>query len=74
MILALLAPLDRMTFEHNSFEADSEALFWEVPGERTRVVGAIGLIDCTFRRCIFRRIGIARKRELIERFLTAINS
>jgi hypothetical protein len=68
---AVLAPLDRMTFEHNSFEADPEALFWVIPEGRTRVVGAIGLIDCTFRRCIFRRIGIAGKQELIDRFLQA---
>lgn len=65
---AVLAPLDRMTFEQNTFEADMEALLWEIPEDRQRVLGAIGLSNCTFRRCNFRRIGIAGKRALMEQF------
>ncbi len=65
---AVLAPLNQMTFEHNTFEATPEALFWEIPEDRDQILGAIGLTDCTFRRCIFRGIGIAGKRALIQQF------
>jgi len=70
---AVLAPLDRMTFEHNTFEADAGAIFWLIPEERVHVMGAIGLTDCTFRRCVFRRIGIAGRQALIQQFLQAMH-
>ena len=68
---AVLAPLNQVAFEHNTFEASQEALFWEIPEIRNQMLGAIGLTDCTFRRCIFRGIGIAGKRALIQQFVSA---
>lgn len=68
---AVLAPLNQLTFERNTFEATPDALFWVIAEDRNQLVGAIGLIDCTFRRCTFRGIGIAGKRELIQRFAGA---
>jgi hypothetical protein len=65
---AVLLPLDENTFEHNTFEANPDALFWELPEDRTQLIREIGLSDCAFRRCVFRRIGIAAKRVLIARF------
>lgn len=65
---ALIVPVNNMVFESNTFEGTPDALFWVIPDEQDRVIGAIGLNNCTFRRCIFRRIGIAGKRDVIERF------
>ena len=65
---AVLTLLNDVTMDSNTFEGSRDALFWELPEERERVIGAIGLRDCRFRRCVFRRIGIAGKRGLIELF------
>lgn len=66
---AVLLPLDNVTLEDNTFEADLEAFFWELPEERTHVLGAVGLSECVFRRCIFRRIGLAGTRNFIVSFV-----
>src|SRR5688572_10864091 len=65
---AVLVPLGSSMFEKNIFEGEPQALLWEIPEDRTQVEGAIGLVDCTFRRCIFRRIGIAGPRTVIDLF------
>ncbi|MFN8559321.1 MAG: hypothetical protein U0531_18950 [Dehalococcoidia bacterium] len=65
---AVILPVDHVTFENNTFEAEREALFWEIPDDREVVVGAIGLKSCVFRRCIFRGVGIAGKRTLFDLF------
>lgn len=65
---AVVVPLDGIVFERNTFEADPTALFWEIPENRDRIVGAIGLKNCAFRRCVFQQIGIAGTRQFIERF------
>ena len=39
-------------------EGTNEALFWPL-GERTHVIGAIGLVGCTLATCRLQRIGIA---------------
>ena len=71
---AVLVPLSHTTFEGNVFEGDPTALFWEIPEERERVTGGVGVLGCTFRRCIFRMIGIAGTTELISMFLEAPTS
>jgi len=68
---AIIMPLESTTLAHNTFEADPETLFWIVPEDKLRVIGAIGLVNCTFRRCVFRRIGVAGKRELRNLFMHA---
>jgi hypothetical protein len=63
---AVIALLDRVTMQNCSFDGDPISLFIELPGER-RVVGVVGLIGTTFRRCRFQNIGIIGTAEAIER-------
>lgn len=57
---AILALLDRVTITHCRWDAPGmEAIFWEVPPERQVVIGAVGVIDCTFSNCAFENVGIA---------------
>jgi len=61
---AVLALVDRVEMSHCSFEADLNALFWEVPHDRPMVLGAVGVRDVTFSRCTFQAIGFAGPPEL----------
>jgi hypothetical protein len=65
---AVLMPLEKTVLEHNRFDGDADALLWEVPPERPRVIGAIGLENCRFTGCHFMDVGIAGPRNLIDRF------
>jgi hypothetical protein len=71
---AVVLPLDYITLEHNSFDGAPEAVLWEIPDERAVIIGAIGLIDCIFRRCRFQGIGVAGKRPFIERFIKGLGT
>ena len=56
----------RTTLDNNSWAGDDlESLFVEVADER-KIVGAIGLQGCVFRRCRFIAIGIIGTKEQIE--------
>lgn len=70
---AVLLPVERTIMEHNSFNGTSEGIFWEIPDDRNYIIGAVGLVDCTFRRCNFHGIGISGKRPLLEQFLRAFD-
>ena len=62
---AILALLDRVTVSHCGWDAPGlDAVFWEVPPERGVVIGAIGVIDCTFSNCTFENVGVAGLPEL----------
>jgi hypothetical protein len=65
---AVLAFIDRVTLTYSSFDGDFNAMLWEIPMSRLRVIGAIGLSNCTFTRCTFRRIGFAGPAEFIAQF------
>jgi hypothetical protein len=65
---AVLAVLDHVTLAHNTFDGDMESVLWEVPHTRTRVLGAIGIRDCTFQDCRFHRIGLAGTAEFVAAF------
>ena len=71
---AVLAVLDHVTMTHNSFDGDMESVLWEVPRTRTRVLGAIGIRNCTFRDCRFHRIGLAGTAEFVVAFITGTGS
>jgi hypothetical protein len=43
----------------------SDAVLWEVPRYRPRVVGVILAEDCTFEKCAFSNVGIAGPPDLI---------
>lgn len=62
---AVLALLNNVTIAHCGWDAPSlEAIFWEVPPGRGEVVGAVGVMDCTFSNCTFESIGVAGPSEL----------
>lgn len=62
---AVLRLVGEMTFEDDTFESAMDAMLWDHPDEKTEVAGAIDLIDCTFRRCVFRGIGFTGERDII---------
>jgi hypothetical protein len=47
---------------------DLEALLWEIPDSRSRVIGAIAVVDCYFERCTFKDIGFAGVVEQLNQF------
>ena len=53
------------TIEHSTFRGDADALFWEIPRERPRVLGAVLAERCTFTGCTFENVGFAGPPELI---------
>jgi hypothetical protein len=65
---AVIAPLESVTFEEDTFEGeDLESLLIEVPVGR-RLTGVVGLREVTFRRCRFRNIAVLGARETLESF------
>jgi hypothetical protein len=71
----VLAFGDRVTMNHCTFEADINAIFWEVdPATRPVVYGAIGMSNCEFVSCQFEAVGLAGPREIREMFERALNS
>jgi len=69
---AVLVPIDRTTMDQIALDGPLDAIFWEVPEDRMMIIGAVGLIDCTFRRCKFHGLGIGGKRPLLELFARAL--
>lgn len=66
---AVLAFLDAVRFQHNSFDTpDWDAVLWEVLPSRPRVIGAIGVTNCNFDGCRLTHIGIAGPPELLRQF------
>jgi hypothetical protein len=47
------------------FDGPLEAILWEIPLERTCVIGVIALLDCIFDRCQFVHVGLAGPPEFI---------
>lgn len=69
---AVLALLEGVEMSHCTFEADVNALFWEVPASRPVVYGAVGLTNVVFSRCVFQAIGFAGPPELRQMFEAAV--
>jgi hypothetical protein len=65
---AILVPLAGVEFIDSVFEGDPEAMLWEIPEYRTRVIGGIGLQRCRFRGCRFSRIGFAGPPDFVKAF------
>jgi hypothetical protein len=70
---AVVVPLDDVEISGSSFEGDANSMFWEIPESRQQVVGAIGLRECAFRRCSFRKIGLAGSAAAIAHFRAGIS-
>jgi hypothetical protein len=67
---AILIPLGATSFLHCNLGADIDAIFWEIPPGRDHVVGAVGVLNCTFSACTLAGIGLAGSaelRQLLER-------
>lgn len=62
---AVVALLDGVEVTHCTWDAPGlDAIFWEVLSERGPVVGAVGLLNCTFSNCRFELIGVAGPPEM----------
>ncbi len=61
---AVLVP-QGSTIEHSTFRGDADALFWEIPRERSRVIGAVLVERCIFTGCTFENVGFAGPPEFI---------
>lgn len=66
---AVVVPSGKTVSEYNTFDGSADAVLWEIPPDRSKVIGAIALEDCTFIRCRFANIGIAGPRDVIRAFL-----
>lgn len=64
---AVLVPLGATQFRENRLEGP-EAL-WTIATDRA-YIGAIGVNDCLFENCVFRRIGLAGSEEFVQAFLS----
>jgi hypothetical protein len=57
---AVIALLDNVEIVESSWDAPGwDAIAWVVPRDRTVLAGAIGLSNCVFSGCVFRRVGLA---------------
>jgi len=65
---AVILPRDCVFAGNNFGSPTPEALLWEIPLERTEVVGVIEVTNCTFERCEFARVGIAGLPPVIDEF------
>lgn len=61
---AVLVGIEDIEMVGNSLDGPLDAIFWEIPPERTAILGAVGLIRCRFYDCAFRGIGIGGPREI----------
>lgn len=66
--------INSVTMTHCVFEGEPEGLFWELQPERQFVIGAIGLVGCTFERCQFQGVGFAGTKEVLDVFRGAVQS
>lgn len=71
---AVLALLDGVSLIGCRWDApDLEAIFWEVPPSRPRVVGAVGVQRCVFSNCSFAEIGLAGPPDLRQLLQAGFN-
>jgi len=61
---AVILILGATSLEECSWDAPGpRALFWEIDDARSEIVGAVGLLDCTFSACRFTNVGIGAHRK-----------
>lgn len=65
---AVLVLLGKTALEHNRLDGSPDALLWEIPPDRSQVIGAIAIHDCTFTGCHFMNVGFAGPREVLDAF------
>lgn len=64
---AVLLPLGDTRFDSCRFEADFEAILWEIPDDRTVVIGALALVGCSLIGCSLQGLGLAVPRAQVPR-------
>lgn len=64
---AVLLIEGKLDLVENRVEGDPDAILWEVPPDRERVIGAILVKDSTFEGCTFTNVGLAGYSDFIER-------
>jgi hypothetical protein len=69
---AVILPRDSV-FAGNDFDSPTQdALLWEISPERSEVVGAIEVTNCTFERCRFAHVGVAGPPPVIAHFRASL--
>ena len=61
---AVLVPQGSSSLISCTWPGSVEAIFWEIPSERTHVIGAVAAVDCTFSECRFVEVGLAGTGDL----------
>lgn len=56
---AVIVLMGTTSLSNSSFDGDAEGLLWPFPDDRERLIGAVGLSDCTIVGCRLQRIGLA---------------
>ena len=69
----MILPHDSVFANNNFSSPDPDALLWEIPLERTEVVGVIEVRNCTFERCQFANVGIAGRPDVVEHFRASLD-
>ena len=70
---AVVAMLTDVALMHCTFDAPgADALVWEIPDQRTVVIGAIGARDVGFYSCRFQRVGFAVTASSYPQFLAEL--
>jgi hypothetical protein len=71
---AVVYPSGRTSFKDCQWHGGGggpEAIVWEIDPARPGVVGAVELVDCSFVRCRFARIGYAGTEAMVNKFFKA---
>jgi hypothetical protein len=63
---AVLFLREDVGFVGSNFRGNADALLWEIPPERTQIIGAIEVARCKFNGCTFEGVGFAGPREFTE--------
>lgn len=62
---AVLVP-QGSNFANSNLIGAPDALLWEIPPERTEVIGAILARNCTFEDCTFVNVGLAGPHDFVQ--------
>lgn len=66
---AVLLMDGRAEISFSDLGAEAEALLWEIPLGRTKITGAVVMIDCRFIHCTFVGIGFAQRAEWLDKLV-----
>jgi hypothetical protein len=63
---------EKTTLANSTFRGDPDSLLWEIPPERSTVIGAILVNNCVFDECTFEGVGFAGPPEFIRQMKQGI--